>query len=176
MLEGNSTKEERHDSCSTKFTGLAGLEAGGGSEVERTRHMTAVREQVRCVCNEKDEAAFNAGEAPHVRMLEQERSCNSHKHTNHQADGEYNEEDANSLEQTGNCSFTGAVELPRRFKHDNSNGIVEDAFAKNDGVELRIYLVGVEYSKDRDRVGGREGSSHTDGLHKGDVERLKGRQ
>ena len=61
----------------------------------------------------------------------------------------------------------------RRLKDDNSHGIVEDRLAKNDGVQLRVDLVGREDGEYGDRIGGRERGADRDAVDKGQRQRAR---
>ena len=49
-----------------------------------------------------------------------------------------------------------ASECAERVEHDDGDGIIEDRFAKDDRVELRINFVGVEDGENRDGIRGAE--------------------
>ena len=121
---------------------------------KRTRHVAAVGKEVRRIGDQQDKGTLDAGEAAHVGVLEQQGGADADRDADQQADGEDQEEDADALEQAADGGLAGAMELLGGLEHDDGDGVVEDALAKDDGVELGIDLVGVEDGQDGDRVGG----------------------
>ena len=58
----------------------------------------------------------------------------------------------------------------RSLENDNGNGVVEDGFTKNNGVQLRVDLVRVENGENRYGIRGGESCADGDGVDKGQVE------
>lgn len=56
------------------------------------------------------------------------------------------------------------------LEHDDSDGIVEDALAKDDRVQLRVDVEGVEDGEDGDGVGCGEGGAEEEALDDGQRE------
>lgn len=127
--------------------------------------MNRVGKKVACVCNQKDDAALNLRKATNVGVFEKQRGANADDEANDQAGEEDEDEDTKTLDQGDNVQRTardvfvvdrlaGLVPL-RRLKQHNGDGVVEDRLAKDDSVQLRVHLVGVENGQNGHRVGSR---------------------
>lgn len=58
----------------------------------------------------------------------------------------------------------------RRLKHDDGDGVIEDRFSKDNGVEFGIHFISVEDGEYRDGIGSRKGSADGEGFNEADVE------
>lgn len=117
--------------------------------------MQALREEVRRISDQDNETALNLREAPDIRKLQQQSRSHTDDNANQQTAKEDDQEDADTLEETQDAVATSIalVVLLRRLEDDNGNGVVEDGFAKDDGVQLRVDFVGVENGENCDGIG-----------------------
>src|SRR5438034_11234538 len=106
-----------------------------------TRHMSAIREEIACICNQDDQTTLNLRISSDISILQAKRSPGPYDNTNEKASKEDQEKDANTLKDTKDSESASSpaffISLSRLEEH-NSNGIVEDRFAKDDRVELWI--------------------------------------
>jgi len=141
--------------------------------MQRTGHVDGIGEEISGICDQDDEATLNLWEPPDKSVLEQQAGSYTNDQTNDQTAKEDEQEDTDTLEQTQYGQMTsgsaGFVFLGR-LEEDNGNGVVQDGFAKDDGVKLGVYSVRVEYSEDGDGVGGGQSGADRHGLDKGDVQ------
>lgn len=104
---------------------------------EHTAHVDSIGEEVRRVCNQEYQTAFRLWIPPHVCELQQETCSQADNNPNEQTSEEVQQEYANTLEQTQQSKTSSLcarlVFLSRLEQHDG-NGIVQDAFTKNDSV------------------------------------------
>lgn len=85
-------------------------------------------------------------------MLQNQRCENTGKNANQQTHCKHEKENPDTLEETSNRWILVVLELVRRLKHDDSNGVVQDTLSKDDSVELRIDFVCFEDGQDSNRV------------------------
>lgn len=132
-----------------------------------------MRKEVRGVCNQHDQAALNLGEPPDVCELQQQRSSHTHDDTNHQATEKDEQEDTRGLDEADEtvASGIGLLVLLGSLEDDNGDGIIENGFAEDDGIQFGINLVSVENGNDSDRIGRRECCANGDGVYKGHLRR-----
>lgn len=124
-----------------------------------TRHMDAVCEEIARIGNEYNKTAFYFGEFPNMRKLQEQCSCDPNRKANHQTSEEDQQEEAERLKKADYAQIwallprsTGRI-FPRRLEEHNGNGIVQDRLAKDNGIELGVDPVGVEYGKNGDWIG-----------------------
>lgn len=124
----------------------------------RTAHVDSIGKKVRCIGNEDDETALNLGHTAYVGEFEQQTRRHPDDNPNDQAAKEHKQENANTFEKTQHGQLAGdgtlAVFLCGLKKNDG-DGVIEDGLAEDDGVELRVDLVGGEDGENGDGVGGR---------------------
>jgi hypothetical protein len=134
---------------------------------ELTRHVGAVGEEVGRVRDQDDEAALRLGIAADVRELEEQGGCHAHKHADELTSEEDDQEDTETFKEAEEAELSGVDLVSLCGLEDNdSDGVIEDRFAKDDGVQLGIDLVGVEDGQDGHRVGGGQGGADGDGIDK----------
>ena len=89
-------------------------------------------------------------------VLEYDCSANSYHNTDDHTCEKDEQEEADGFEQAQYCQIPSSssffVSLCS-FEEHNGNRIVQDRFAKDDGVQLWLDFVEVEDGKNRDRVG-----------------------
>jgi hypothetical protein len=167
MLHADSTEKERHDSYNRKLALPLSREL-----IQLTGHVDRIREEVACIGNENDKTTLDLGEAPDQGILEQKTRANANNQTNHQTAEEDQQENTDTLEQTqdGQMTLGGALSVfLSSLEQDNGDGVVEDGFSKDDGVELRVDFISVEDGKDGDGVGSGESCADRNCFDKGDV-------
>ena len=135
--------------------------------------MDCVREEVRSVRNQDDETTLNLRLPSHMRQFQQETRRQSNQKPKCQRAKEDPQKDTDTLEETQDGQLflrhTRFVFLRRLEKYDG-DGVVEDGFAEDDGVEFGVDFVGVEDGEDGDGVGGGKGCADGHGFDEGDVE------
>lgn len=140
----------------------------------RTRQVSAIGEEVGGIGNENNEAALNLRVSSEVGHLEEEGRHNTDEDTDDQAAEEDDEEDAETLEETDEAHPGGVgLVLLSSFEYDNGDGVIQNRLAKDDGVQLRIDLVGVENGQDGDGVGSGESCADGDGINEIHLQRLE---
>jgi hypothetical protein len=140
-----------------------------------TAHMNGIGEEIRCVCDQNDQATLNLGVAPDVCKLQQQARSQTEDDTNHQAAKEHQQEDADRFEQAQDCQFScrfSCFVFLCCFEEHDSNRVVENTLAKDDGVQLRVDFVGIENGEDCDRVCCRQCCADGHGLDEGDVQTI----
>lgn len=151
--------------------------------------MHGIGEEVACIGDEEDDAALDLWLTANMREFEQERCPNADCQSDDETAGEDQQEDAKALEELDrgqgsghDCAAIflihrhGRLVALRRLEEDNGDCVVEDRFTKNDRVEVRIDLVGVEDGQDGDGIGGRQGRADRNCLDKGEVHGLEWQQ
>lgn len=141
-----------------------------------TTHVNRVREEVRSVRDQEDQAALDLRVSPDMCELQQQTRCQSNDKTNRQAAKEYKQEEPDAFKQAQYsqlASLIRALIVLCRLKQHDSYCIVQDTLAKDDRVELRIDLVRVEDCEDRDGIGSRECRTNGQGVHECNVNGLE---
>jgi len=124
-------------------------------ECELTRHVDTVRKEVAGVSNEDYQTAFDLGKSPDMRVFERKSGANSNDNTDHETAQEDQQEDANGLEKChkGQVRCSTAFLIPLgSLEQDDSDGVVENGFAKYHSVQLGLNFVQIEYRKNGDWV------------------------
>jgi hypothetical protein len=63
-------------------------------------------------------------------------------------------EDADTFEKAYDADFcVRGGDSSERFKHDDGYGVIEKTLSKDDGVELGIDFISIEYGDDSDGIG-----------------------
>lgn len=135
--------------------------------------MNCIGEEVTRVRDQENQATFNLRISSHVCELEQKTGSNSDHNADSQTAKENEHENTNRLEQAqdGELSSFGARSvLLCSFEQDNGNCVVQDRFAKDDSVQFRVDLVGVENGEDGYGVGGTQGRAHAHSFDETDVQ------
>lgn len=138
-----------------------------------TTHTHPVREKVTRIRYQRDDATLNMRIQREIRMFQTQRAHKTECYTQSHGDGEREQEDPDSMEERGNV-YVLAVELGEGSEskviisgycpifeaisiysliHDDRDGIVEDTFAEDDAVQLRIDFVCVEDGQNGYRIG-----------------------
>ncbi|CAG1962256.1 unnamed protein product [Fusarium graminearum] len=117
-----------------------------------------MRKEVSSIGNQNHQATLDLGGPAEVGELEQKRCGYTDKKAYEQTAEEDQQEDTCTFKETDDAeaSSLALFVLLRSFENDNGNGIVQDGFSKDDGVQLGIDLVSVENSQNSNRVGSRE--------------------
>lgn len=129
-------------------------------------------EEVCRVWDEEDKTAFDLGCTADVGELEEESCTDSNDNANQQTTKENQQEDTSGFKEAEDTSalVSGIVVALRSLENDNGNGVVENGFTENNGVQLRVDLVGVENGENRYGIRGGESCADGDGVDKGQVE------
>ena len=99
--------------------------------------MHSVGKEVAGVSDQKDQTALDFGEASNVSILQHESAADTNNHTDEKTAKEYEQEDAYGLEQAEDVqiAFGSSFFVPLcSLEQDDSNGIVQDRLAKDNGV------------------------------------------
>lgn len=107
--------------------------------------------------------------------LEQQTGCNADHDSDCETAKEHQHKYTNRLEQTEYCelaSLRTRLILLRSLKQHNSNSIVQDGLAKDNGVQFRVDFVGIEDSKNCYRIRSAQSCANTHGFDKADVQTL----
>jgi hypothetical protein len=131
-----------------------------------------MREEVGGIRNQDNKTTLNLGEPANIGKLEQKSGRDADNDSDHQTAKEDQQEDTGTLEEADDTVVTrlALVVLLSGLEDDNGNGVVEDGFAKDDGVELGIDLVCIEDGEDCNWIGGRQGGADGNGIDKGHVD------
>ena len=117
--------------------------------------MNGIGEEVGQVSDENDETALGLGEAPYVSELERQRCADANHDADEKASKEDAKEDSHSFKQAQDTKCLCSIfVLLGGFEQDDGDGIIQDGFSENEGVQLRFDLVRVEDGEDGDGVGG----------------------
>lgn len=117
--------------------------------------MHAIREEIAGIRNKNDETTLDLRHSSHKRILKTQSSSDTNNDADQHTTKENEEEETHSLEdiqETQRACLTFRV-LLRRLEQNDSNSIVKDRLAENNGIKLRLNLVQVENRQDSDRVG-----------------------
>ncbi len=134
--------------------------------------MNTVREEVCSIGDQNNDTALCLGEAADVGKLEEQGGADASNDTNQQGTKENQQEDASTFEEA-DYSMADSLSLfvsLRRLENDNSDGVVEDRLAENDGVKLGIDFVRIENGENGDGIGSRQGRADRDGVDKRHVD------
>ncbi len=117
--------------------------------------MQAIREEITSICDQHNQATLDLGESSDEGILQCQGRSNTNDKSNDQASKKDSQEDADTLKQANDakCSSgtTFLVSLGCLEQH-NSDSIVENGFSKDDSVQLRVDLIGIEDCQNSDRV------------------------
>lgn len=138
--------------------------------------MNGIREEVAGVGDQNDDTAFDFRESSDVGHLKQDRRRDTYQEPNDQTAKEDEEKKPAAFKQREDGQLLVRVAffvlLSRLEKHDG-DGIVQYRLAKNNGVEFRVDLVGIENGQDRDWICRRQCSAHRDGFDKVDAHSIQ---
>ena len=135
--------------------------------------MDGVGEEVCSVRDEEDETALDFRIPPNMCEFQKQTRRKPDQQSDDKRAKEDQQENANRLEQTQHRQLPrrrARSVLLRRFEQYDSDGVVQDRLAEDDGVQLGVDFIGVEDGEDGDGIGSGECSADGDGFDEGDVE------
>lgn len=139
--------------------------------------MDSVGQEVAGISDQEDQTALDLRIPAHMRELEHQTRRNANNQPHRQAAKEDKQEHPNTLKKTQDTKralIRAGLVLLRRLKQHDGDGVVQDRFAEDDGVEFGVDFVGVEDCEDGDGVCGREGGAHAHGFDEGEGEAFEG--
>jgi hypothetical protein len=113
--------------------------------------------------------------SPDIGVLQAQRGHDTHEGADGQAAEKLGQEVPYAVK---NAPYADSPSLAARalgrLEDDNGDGIVQDGFAKDDGVQLRVDFECVEDGEDGDGICGRQGGANRDSIDPRHLEAFEG--